>query len=206
MAGNGKKWSILDNSLAENEFKAPAKINVSLPKILLTFLKIGAFTFGGGYVILPMIQREIIHRLQWIDAETFMDILIVTQSLPGPLALNCSIITGQRLRGTIGGLTAALGIVMPSFLTILLLAAFLLPVIWGNLFVQAIFYGLRAAVAALVTAVAWSLGKAFVRNRLGLGLLIILLAVSLILHLHPVLILVLGALLGFLFYRKKKKF
>ena len=72
-----------------------------------------------------------------------MDILKITQSLPGPLALNCSILVGRRLRGTVGGLTAALGFVLPSFLIILLLAAFLLPVVWNNEFVQAIFYGLR---------------------------------------------------------------
>lgn len=188
------------DGITKNKNKSSAGGSVSLPRILFTFLKIGAFTFGGGYVILPIIQREIIHRLEWMDTETFMDILIITQSFPGPLALNCSIIVGQRLRGTAGGLIAALGIVMPSFLIILLLAAFLLPVVWNNRFVQAAFYGLRPAVAALVMAVAWNLGKKFAKDRLGLGLLGLLLAVSLIFHPHPVLILVFGALLGLFFY------
>jgi chromate transporter len=195
----------LDNSITENENRSPDNIGASLLEILFTFLKIGTFTFGGGYAILPIIQREIVYRLEWVDEGAFMDILIITQSLPGPLALNCSIIVGRRLRGTLGGLTAALGIVLPSFLIILLLAAFLLPVVWNNEFVQAIFYGLRPAVVALVAAAACDLGRKFVKDRLSLSILVLLLAVSLVFHLQPVLILALGALLGLFFFRKSKQ-
>lgn len=191
------------DSIIEKENGQPTG-RVSLLVILFTFLKIGAFTFGGGYVILPIIQREIIHRLAWLEMEDFMDILIVTQSLPGPLALNCSIMVGQRLRGTVGGLVAALGIVLPSFLIILLLVAFLLPVVWNNSYVQAAFYGLRPAVAALVSAVALNLGRKFAKDRLSIGLLALLLGAALAFRLHPVLILVLGAFLGLLFCRKKE--
>jgi len=192
----------LDNSITENENRPPDNIGASLRKILFTFMKIGAFTFGGGYAILPILQREIVYRLKWVDGGAFMDILIITQSLPGPLALNCSILVGRRLRGTVGGLIAALGIVLPSFLIILLLAAFLLPVVWNNEFVQAIFYGLRPAVVALVAAAACNLGREFVKDRFSLGILVLLLAVSLAFHLHPVLILALGALLGLFLFRK----
>ena len=179
-----------------------ANAGISLPKILFVFLKIGTFTFGGGYAILPIIQKEIIHRLKWVDADTFMDALIVTQSLPGSVALSCSIIIGRRLRGTAGGLVAALGIVIPSFLTILLLAALLLPVVKESKFVEAVFYGLRPAVAALVASVAWGLGKEFIKNRFTMIIFVLLLIASLGFCLHPIFILVLGALLGLFFFPK----
>ena len=192
----------MGNNVTEDENKLPAGTRVPLLKILLAFLKIGAFTFGGGYAILPIIRQEIIHHLKWMDAEGFMDILLVTQSLPGSVALSCSIIVGQRLRGTIGGLVAALGIVIPSFLTILFLVAFLLPMVQENVFVQAVFYGLRPAVAALVASAVWELGKEFAGDRLSIIILITLLPVSLMLHLHPVLVLALGALLGLFCFQK----
>jgi len=147
----------LNRDMIARENEAPAGSGVSLFRILLIFIKIGAFTFGGGYAILPMIQREIIDRHEWADKETFLDILVISQCLPGSLALNSSILVGRRLRGTAGGLVAALGIVLPSYLTILLLAAFLLPRIWDNRYVTAIFYGLRPTVVALVLAAAWDL-------------------------------------------------
>lgn len=176
----------------------------SLSKILFIFLKIGFFTFGGGYAILPMIQLEIVDRQGWVDSETFLDILVISQSLPGPLALSSSFLVGRRLRGTAGGLISALGIVLPSFATILLLAAFLLPVIWDNVFVRAIFYGLRPAVVALVTAAAWELGKKSIKDRPSLLIFTLLLAISLIFRLHPVLVLALGAALGLIFFGKPK--
>ncbi|NMA91774.1 MAG: chromate transporter [Firmicutes bacterium] len=175
---------------------------ISFLRLLLTFLKIGAFTFGGGYAILPIIQEEIVHRQKWVDTDDFMDILVITQSLPGPLALNCSLIIGQRLRGTTGGLVAALGIILPSFLIILLLAAFLLPLIRDSRLVQAIFYGLRPAVVALVVTAAWSLGQEFLKDRFALALFLVLVTGSLLFRLHPVLLLALGGLAGLLWSKK----
>ncbi len=177
----------------------------SLVKILFVFIKIGAFTFGGGYAILPMIQREIVQRWGWVDSESFMDILVIAQSLPGPFALNCSIIVGRKLWGTRGGLTAALGIVLPSFVIILLLAVFFIPVVRDNRLVQAIFYGLRPAVVALIAAVAWDLGKKILKDGLRLGLFVLLLVFSLVFHPHPLFILALGALLGTLLFYKGKQ-
>lgn len=178
-----------------------AGVPVPLPLILVSFLKVGAFTFGGGYALLPMIQREIVYRHRWVDSTAFMDVLVVTQSLPGPLALNSAIIIGRRLRGTAGGLTAALGIVLPSFLIILILVAFLLPLVQGNPYVQAVFYGLRAAVVALVAAAAWKLGRELVRDWQSGVILALLLAPGLVLGLHPIIMLAAGGLLGLILFR-----
>ncbi len=180
----------------------PDPVPVPLPRILLLFLKIGAFTFGGGFAILPMIRLEIVDRQGWIDDSTFMDVLVITQSLPGPFALNCSIIVGRRLRGVAGGLIAALGIVLPSFLIILLLAAFFLPLLRHNPYVQAVFYGLRATVVALVGAAAWKLGRAHIRNWQSGTILAALLIPALGSGLHPIAVLALGALLGLVLFRR----
>lgn len=173
---------------------------VTLFRILLTFFKIGAFTFGGGYAILPMIQQEIVDRQNWVDASTFMDALVITQSLPGPFALNCAIIIGRRLRGTAGGLIAALGIVLPSFLIILFLVAFFLPLLRHNPYVQAIFYGVRATVVALVGAAAWKLGRTHMRNWQSRAILVMLLIPAFWFGLHPIAVLAIGALLGLVLF------
>ncbi len=174
---------------------------VSLITIFLIFLKVGAFTFGGGYTMLPVIQREVVHKQKWVDQAIFFDSLIVTQSIPGPLALNNSIIIGQRLRGLRGGLTAALGVITPSILIILAIVALFLPYYQDNVYVQAIFYGLRPAVVALITAAAFNLAREMLRGWASVLLAAVLLAAALLFKVHPIAILVGGGLIGLILFR-----
>ena len=88
-------------------------------KLFWTFLKIGAFTFGGGWAMISIIEREIVDKHRWINKEEFLDLLAVSQSLPGILAVNISVSIGDRLRGLKGSIVAALGTILPSFLIIL---------------------------------------------------------------------------------------
>ena len=96
----------------------------NLLKMFITFFKIGAFTFGGGYAMIPLIEEEVVNKKKWVEKQEFMDMLVISQSLPGPLALNCSTFIGYKISGVIGAVMAILGITLPSFLIITLIAAY----------------------------------------------------------------------------------
>lgn len=127
--------------------------NSVLFQLFTTFFKIGAFTFGGGWAMISIIEREIVDRRHWIDRSDFLDLLAVAQSLPGILAVNISVAIGDNLRGRKGSICAASGTIMPSFLMILAIAIFLTPdLINGNEILSKIFKGIRPAVVALIIA------------------------------------------------------
>ena len=116
--------------------------------LFLTFLKIGAFTIGGGYAMLPLIQREVVDK-GWLSKEDFIDLFSVAQSLPGIFAVNISIFVGYKLKKVPGGVVCALGSILPSFFTILAIALFFTHV-QDNVWVEKAFKGLRPAVVALI--------------------------------------------------------
>lgn len=121
--------------------------------VFSAFFKIGAFTFGGGWAMISIIEREIVDKHRWIDKTEFLDLLAVAQSMPGILAVNISVVIGDKLRSLKGSLAAASGTIMPSFLIILLIAMFLTPdLITGNPVISSIFKGIRPAVVALIVA------------------------------------------------------
>ena len=113
------------------------------------FFKIGAFTIGGGYAMVPLIEHEIVDKHKWLSREDFVDLLAISQSAPGILAVNISIFIGYRLRGIRGSIVTALGTVMPSFLIILAIALFFHNY-QDNAVVEKIFKGIRPAVVALI--------------------------------------------------------
>lgn len=131
-----------------------------LPRLFLSFFKIGAFTFGGGWAMISIIEKEIVDKNGWLRRDEFLDLLAVAQSLPGILAVNISAVVGDRLRGTRGSVCAALGTILPSFLIILAIAIFLTPdIIKNNPVVSKIFMGIRPAVVALILAPVISAAK-----------------------------------------------
>ncbi|NDV55811.1 chromate transporter [Parabacteroides sp. 52] len=119
-------------------------------RLFLTFVKIGTFTIGGGYAMLPLIEKEVIDR-GWLDKDDFLDLFAMAQSLPGVFAVNISIFIGYKLKGIPGCIACALGTVLPSFLIILLIALSFTQV-KENIWVEKIFKGLRPAVVALIVA------------------------------------------------------
>lgn len=122
-------------------------------KLFLTFFKIGGFTFGGGWAMISIIQREVVDKHKWIEKDEFLDLLAVAQSLPGILAVNISVSVGDKLRGIKGSVVAALGTILPCFLIILGIAIFLTPeLITSNPVLASIFKGIRPAVVALIVA------------------------------------------------------
>ena len=135
----------------------------SLIQIFWSFFKIGSFTVGGGYAMLPLFQREVVGRKAWVDETEFVELLALAQSAPGPIAFNTAVFVGYKTRGVWGSLVGGLGISLPSFLIILGIVFFLsdfkdLPA------VERVFKGIRPAVVALIVASLWSMGQ-----RAGIG-------------------------------------
>lgn len=169
-----------------------------------TFFKIGLFTFGGGWAMISIIEREIVDKHKWIERNDFLDLLAVAQSLPGILAVNISVAIGDRLRGTRGSMTAALGTILPSFFIILAIAIFLTPdVIKNNATVSAIFKGIRPAVVALIIAPVITSARA---AKIGWKTIWIPVAVALLIWSklpvvsNPIIYIILGGAGGYVWY------
>jgi len=127
-------------------------------QIFSTFTKIGAFTIGGGYAMLPLIEKEVVVRKKWIDATEFIDRVAIAQTLPGVFAVNISILAGYRLKGNKGSIVAALGAILPSFVIILLIALFFRHYN-ENVYVMKVFRAIRPAVVALIAVPVFSTAK-----------------------------------------------
>lgn len=124
-----------------------------LLQLFISFFKIGLFTFGGGWAMISIIEREIVDKFHWIERNDFLDLLAVAQSLPGILAVNIATAVGDKLHGMRGSAIATLGCILPSFLIILAIAIFLTPdMIKNNHIISSIFMGIRPAVVALIIA------------------------------------------------------
>lgn len=129
--------------------------------LFLTFAKIGAFTFGGGWAMISLIEREVVDKRKWLERTEFLDLLAVAQSLPGILAVNISVVVGDKLRNLKGAITAALGTITPCFFIILLIAMFLTPeMITTNPAITAVFKGIRPVVVALILAPVFTTARA----------------------------------------------
>jgi chromate transporter len=126
--------------------------------LFISFLKIGAFTFGGGYAMVHLIEREVIESRGWVAREDFLDLLTLAQSAPVPIALNTAVFVGYRICGLRGALVALAGIVLPAFSIILLVAIFFAD-IRDNQYVDAAFKAMRPAVVALIVAPIVGLAK-----------------------------------------------
>lgn len=175
-------------------------------QLFITFAKIGAFTIGGGWAMISIIEREVVDRHRWLDRTEFLDLLAVAQSLPGILAVNISVVVGDKLRGLKGSLVAAGGTIMPCFLIILAIAMFLTPeTITSNPTLTAIFKGIRPVVVALIVAPVVTTAKA---SGIGWKTCWIPAAVALLIWSkwpvisNPILFVVAGGLLGYLSARR----
>lgn len=169
-----------------------------------SFFKIGAFTFGGGYAMIPLIQAEVVENKKWIEKDEFLDILVIAQSFPGALAVNTSIFIGYKIGGALGAILALLGTVLPSFFIILLVASFFMQ-FRTNYYVDLVFKGIGAAVPMLVLIAVVSLSKSVDKNYTNLLIVIITVVCITIIDIHPVLIIVASGLYGYIFFRKKVK-
>lgn len=135
-----------------------------LMDMFITFFKIGAFTLGGGYAMLPIIQKEVVKKKKWIGETEFLDMVAISQSAPGPLAVNISAFVGQKMKGLMGLITSTLGAILPSFIIIILVSSVFLG-IENSPVVQRVFQGIRPAVVALIAVPVISMGKTAKVNK-----------------------------------------
>jgi chromate transporter len=165
-----------------------------------TFFKIGSLTFGGGYAILPILERELIQKKGWTTLDEVMDYYTIAQVTPGIIAVNVSTFIGYKRKGAIGGLVSTLAFITPSCIIITLIAAFLsnyqdLPV------VRHAFGGIRLAVGALVLDTVVKMMRGFYRDFKAVILFVIVLGISAVLSPSPVLVVTGAGLAAFILYR-----
>ena len=174
----------------------------SLLKLFSTFFKIGLFTFGGGYAMIPLIEREVVQRYRWVSDTEFVDLLAIAQSAPGVFAVNISVFIGNKLRGMRGALSAAVGCVLPSVVIILLIALFFSRFRHIEV-VNNIFMGIRPVVVALIAVpvfnVARSAGIGW--STLWIPVLSALLIVAF--GVSPIYIILIAGIAGFVFGKIK---
>lgn len=175
-----------------------------LLKLFVTFFKIGAFTFGGGWAMISIIEKEIVTKHRWIEREDFLDLLAIAQAMPGILAVNIAVVIGDKLRGVRGSVCAALGTILPSFFMILAIAIFLTPeAIKNDPTLNAIFKGIRPAVVALIIAPVLTTARA---AKINMKTVIIPVATALLIYSgmpyisNPIVFILLGGVGGYLYY------
>ena len=180
---------------------------VSLLTLFFTFFKIGLFTFGGGYAMLPFIQQEVLHN-SWIDEATFVNFVGISESSPGPFAINIATFIGMEKGGWLGSALATLGVVLPSFIVILIVAQFYIK-FKNSRIVSGVMSGLKPAavglIAAAVISMVWEVlfpaefsWSVFAGAQIYVSLVIAGLGLFLLLKLkkHPILIICISAVLG----------
>ena len=168
------------------------------------FFTIGALTFGGGYAMLPMLEREIVTKHSWATNEELLNYFAIGQCTPGVIAVNTATFVGYKIKGIIGGIAATLGVVSPSVVIITIIALVLenfMDILW----VQNAFAGIRVAVCALITVSVVKLFKSNVKQHWHIALAIIAFVVVALFKLSPVYVVVACAVLSFIFGKKVQK-
>lgn len=169
-----------------------------------TFFKIGTFTIGGGYAMVPLIEEEVVNKKKWLSHENFIDLLAVAQSVPGVFAVNLSIFIGYKLKKFPGALAMALGTILPSFLIILGIALFFQH-LKGSEAIENIFKGIRPAVVALIAAPTFSLAKSAKINKYNIWIPVVSALLIWLLGVSPVYIIILAGLGGFIYGKIKNQ-
>ena len=166
-------------------------------ELFITFAKVGVMTFGGGYAMLPILQREVVENKGWATDEELTDYFAIGQCTPGIIAVNTATFIGQKQKGVIGGIFTTLGVVFPSVVIITLLAGVIQAfshIVW----VQHAFGGIRVCVCVLIFNAVLKLWKSAVKDKWALGIFAVVLAASLLLDLSPVVYVLFAAVAGIL--------
>lgn len=165
-----------------------------------TFFRIGLFTIGGGYAMIPIIEADVVEKFKWVNREEFLDLMAIAQSCPGIFAVNMSIFIGYKLKGVKGSVTCALGTILPSFLIILAVALFFQQ-FRENETVQSIFKGIRPAVVALIAAPTFKMGKSAKISLTNIWIPVVSAFLIWMLGVSPIYIIIMAGVGGFLYGR-----
>lgn len=171
--------------------------------LFITFFKIGAFTIGGGLAMLPIIEREIVDKKGYIGKEEIVDAFAVSQSLPGVIAINSAIYVGYRVAGFIGALVTVFGVVLPSFIIILLIAV-MFSTVSGNPVVDKALTGAKAGIAGVIAKAVFNLGKRVIKDAFAAVLAAVAFVLAFVFDVNIAFIIILGAFAGLIFYRFRR--
>lgn len=172
--------------------------------MFITFLKIGLFTFGGGYAMIPLMEKEIVDNNKWLEKEKFTETVSLTQTIPGSVSVNLSILLGYNIEGIIGSIVSAIGVILPSFVIILLIALALTNL--GELaLLEKAFNGIRPAVAAFILYAAFSLSKSIKWSTVLFLVFLISFLLTTIFSVNPIYIIAGAFIIGSLSNRTKNK-
>lgn len=166
------------------------------------FFKIGAFTFGGGYAMIPLIQGEIAEKKKWITDEEILDIIAIAESTPGPIAINSATFVGYRVGGVLGAFCATLGVVVPSFVIILVVSYFLTQ-FKENKYVSYAFFGIRAGVLALIIKALLSMYKKAPKGVVPYIIMIASFVLAAFTNINVIIVIIICAVVGLTTYNLK---
>ena len=169
----------------------------------LTFFRIGLFTLGGGYAMIPLIEEEVVNQHRWVSKEEMLDLIAIAQSCPGVFAINIAIFIGYKLNKVRGAIATAAGTALPSFLIILVIAMFFHQ-FEDNKVVAALFRGIRPAVVALIAVPTFNLAKQAKLNRYTIWIPIVAALAIWLLGVSPIWIIILAGLGGFLWGKAER--
>ena len=165
-----------------------------------TFFKIGLFTLGGGYAMIPLIEEEVVNRHKWINKDEMLDLIAIAQSCPGVFAINIAIFIGYKLNKERGAVATTLGTALPSFLIILAIAMFFQQ-FEDNRVVAALFKGIRPAVVALIAVPTFNLAKQAQLNKFTLWIPIVSALLIWLLGVSPIWIIIIAGIGGYIYGR-----
>lgn len=171
-------------------------------QLFTTFAKIGSFTLGGGYAMVPVMQKEIVEKKGWLASDEFMDILAVSQATPGLFAMNMASHIGYKLKGALGGIVGALAVALPSIIAILLIAMFF-QAFKDNVYVEKIFMGIRPAVVALIAAPCFSMARTAKINRYNIWIPVVAALLICAFGVSPIWVILAAGIGGFVYGRIK---
>lgn len=180
---------------------------VSLWQLFWTFFKIGAFTFGGGWSLIAVMEDELVTRKQWITHADMLDMLVISESTPGVIAVNMATSIGYRQRGFWGGLVATVGVVLPSFIIISALS-FGIEALAENKWYQSVFYGIQVGAIVLILNAFLKLFKQLEKNIVNFVVMAIAFGVALFTEINVIFVIIAGAVFGILLncvFKKNKK-
>jgi len=167
--------------------------------IFLTFMKIGAFGFGGGLAMLPLIEKEIVYKHSWITLKELVDIIAIVEMTPGPIAINSSTFVGYKVGGFMGAIAGSVGVVIISFILMTILAKYFMRMKDMDE-VKAVFRGIRPAVIGLILSAVISVGRTSIVDVKSVMIALIVFFGLVKLKIHPILGIVLAGVLGVIMY------
>ncbi|WP_288684912.1 chromate transporter [uncultured Brachyspira sp.] len=191
--------------MIEEEKKEEKPNKISTLTMFVSFFYIGLVTIGGGLAMLPIMQEEFVDKRKFLTKAEIVDVFALAQSIPGVIAVNTSLLTGFKIAGIFGGIMAGIGVMMPSFIIILIIAP-IFERVQSLEYVNKAFLGIKGAIAALILLSAYDMGKSVLKNKFTALLFILSFILVVFLNFNVIYTLLLSAFLGWLYYLISKKF